>query len=93
MSKSIMQTKKECFICGDIRQGLQRHHCLHGAYRQKAEEWGCWVWLCWKHHTGSPMSVHHNSDMDRNLQREAQRRFEALYGHEKFMEKFGRSWL
>lgn len=93
MSKSILQHEKECFICHDIRKGLQQHHCLHGSYRKKADEWGLWVWLCHYHHTGSGASVHHDHDMDLFFQRLAQKKFEELYGHDKFMEEFGRSWL
>ena len=93
MSESIIQKNKECFICKDIRRGLEKHHCLRGAYRQKADEWGCWIWLCHFHHTGSNASVHHNKDMELYFQKLAQKKFEELYGHEKFMEEFGKSWL
>ena len=44
-------------------------------------------------HTGAEYSVHRNHDFDLRLKRECQERFEKLYGHEKFMEVFGKSWI
>ena len=48
---------------------------------------------CWDWHTGAEYSVHRNHDFDLRLKRECQERFEKLYGHEKFMEVFGKSWI
>ena len=98
MSKSIVSNEYECLICKkpgyDLRRGLHKHHVFYGtANRAKSEEWGCWVWLCPYHHNGSMSSVHEQKDMDLKLKRSTQEKFEELYGHEKFMEEFGRSWL
>ncbi len=93
MSKSIMQTERECLICGDDRY-LHRHHVFYGtANRSISEKWGCWVWLCPYHHNGSMNSIHANPGMDKRLKQETQKKFEELYGHDKFMQEFGRSWL
>ena len=37
--------------------------------------------------------VHFDRELDLSLKRECQRRFEKIYGHEKFMQVFGRSYL
>lgn len=92
MSKSIMQNERKCLICGRDDY-LHLHHVFAGSYRQKSDEWGCVVWLCPYHHNGSMNSIHANSKMDKRLRRETQLKFEELYGHDKFMEEFGRSWL
>lgn len=41
----------------------------------------------------SDYGVHFNPGLDRRLKRECQEEFEALYGHRKFMEVFGKSYL
>ena len=53
MSKSIMQTEHECYLCGR-RFGLERHHVLAGtANRRLSEKYGLWVYLCHNCHTGN----------------------------------------
>lgn len=106
MTKSILQTEKECILCRKrlelwhmpqlplSAEGLERHHVMHGtANRAKAEEWGLWVWLCHGHHTGGKESVHMNREADLELIQTAQRAFEERYSHEKWMEEFGKNYL
>lgn len=91
---SIMQNKKECYF-SKLTNGLHKHHIFGGANRKNSEEWGCWIWLHWTLHVhdGSPYAVHRNKDTDRRLKQACQKKFEELYGHEKFMEIFGRGYL
>lgn len=86
---SIMQDEKECFVTGS-KTGLDPHHIYHGCRRKAADEWGCWVWL--RHDIHREL---HDKDktLDRMLERACQERFEQLYGHSKFMEVFGKSYL
>ena len=89
MKKSIMQDDKKCFITGSTEQ-LDIHHCLHGIRRKAADKWGCWVWLRRDIH----MELHDkNKALDRMIEKACQERFEELYGHQKFMEVFGKSYL
>lgn len=44
-------------------------------------------------HNGASYGVHFNRDLDIRLKQQCQERFEKLYGHDKFMEVFGKSWL
>ena len=92
MSQSIMQTTKKCYFTGDTRY-LEKHHCLMGsANRKKAEEYGLWVWLSHSMH----MSIHQNHNYYKYrlyLEQQAQRKFEEIYGHEKFMEEFHKNYL
>lgn len=92
MADSIMQDRKECYITGDTNS-LHRHHCFAGGRRQAAEDWGCWVWLREDWHNTASYGVHFNKKFDLCLKQECQKKFEELYGHEKFMEVFGKSWL
>ena len=86
---SIMQSEKECFVTGSTQQ-LDLHHVYHGSRRNKADQYGCWVWLRHDVH----MDLHQrNTALDRQLKQECQLRFEALYGHKKFMKEFGKSYL
>lgn len=92
MSKSIISNEKECYYCRTTL-GLQRHHILYGsANRKQSEAYGCWVWLCYRHHTGGG-GVHFNPIMDLELKQMCQRKFEETHTREEFMRIFGRSWL
>lgn len=92
MMDSIMQDRKECYICKDVH-GLHKHHVFRGSHRKAAEKWGCWVWLRWDWHNGERYGVHNNPELERWLKRECQKEFEKRYGHEKFMEVFGKNYL
>ena len=93
MSKSIMQETKECYITG-CKDNLHKHHIMHGiANRKKAEKWGCWVWLRADWHNMSDYGVHQDHNLDLCLKQTCQKKFEKLYGHDKWMEVFGRNYL
>lgn len=92
MADSIMQKERECYITHS-KSGLHRHHIYPGSRRKASEKWGCWVWLRWDWHNGTGYAVHNNKKLDSKLRRECQKRFEALYGHDTFMEVFGKSYL
>ena len=91
--KSVIQSEKECYICG-TNYNLQSHHCIYGtSNRKQSEKYGLKVWLCQEHHTGN-MGVHFNKTIDLQLKRTAQKYFEEHYGsREEFRNIFGRSYL
>lgn len=89
VTDSIMQDEKYCYITGTTRD-LERHHCFTGIRRKAADQWGCWVWLTHDVH----MSAHQRQpEILDQLRRECQEAFESRYGHEKFMEVFGKNYL
>lgn len=90
MTDSILQDVRECYITGAV-DGLHRHHIYPGSRRRASEDWGCWVWLRADWHNLADYGVHFNRDLDRRLKSECQRRFEALYGHDKFIAVFGKN--
>ena len=91
--KSVIQTKKQCFVCGPTLN-LHEHHVFFGtANRKKAEDYGLKAYLCQEHHTGSH-GVHFNKALDEGLKMLAQSKFEELYGSRKdFIREFGKSVL
>lgn len=93
MTKSIMQENKECLIC-KTPYNLHRHHIYEGTGRRKtSEKYGCWCWLCSRHHTGDK-GIHFLKDVDLQLKAECQKRWEAVYGSRtEFMILFGRNYL
>lgn len=106
MALSIIQRKtdkynRECFLCrrenpfAELRHdGLEKHHFMHGtANRRLAEQYGLWGYLCSRHHNNGPEAVHNNHETDLLLMRTAQWEFEKLYGHEKWMDVFGKNFL
>lgn len=95
MAKSIMQTDdNRCFVCG--KPAVHTHHCIHAprGARDKADKYGLTVRLCWECHEGS-MGVHgtNGAYLDKALQRIAQKAFEIHWGHDKWMEVFGKNYL
>ena len=107
MSKSIIQEKKECYICrafmnleNDMRElpekGLEKHHIMFGfsnKNRKLSEKYGLWVWLCPKHHKWDDISPHKSKITNIATRRIAQRAFELKYSHEKWMELFGKNYI
>ena len=90
--KSIVQSKKECFVC-ETTQNLECHHIFHGtANRKLAEKYGLKLWLCNLHHTGAE-GVHRSKEFDEHLKRIGQRAFEETHSREEFMKIFGKNYL
>ena len=99
MSKSIIQTKDECYICRMV-YGLESpaddtHHCLHGSMRQNADEDGLTVRLCRYHHD----RLHKKGEFDKALQITAQNAYikklisdgmEEDEAKAKFRERYGK---
>lgn len=91
--ESVIQSEKECYVCGTT-QGLHCHHVFFGnPNRKHSEKFGMKVWLCWEHHTGST-GAHQNRALDLHLKKLAQREFEARFGNrDAFRVVFGKSFL
>ena len=84
-----MQDSRYCYITGRTDH-LDKHHIFTGIRRKAADKWGCWCWLNHEVH----MAAHDKQqELLTQLRQECQERFEELYGHEKFMEVFGKSYL
>lgn len=90
--KSIMQTEKECYITKSTLN-LHKHHIMNHAFRNKSEHYGLWVYLRSDWHIQTPYAVHNDRKLDLRLKREAQERFEVLYGHDLWMQEFKRNYL
>lgn len=84
----MIDEKYRCHLCG--RTGvLQKHHCLHGIRRKAADRHDLTVWLCADCHR----LLHDKGVGDLQLEQEAQKHFEDQYGHEKYMQEFGKNYL
>ena len=94
MKTSIMQNLDEgrCYVCGCTRN-LELHHAMHGtANRVLAERYHLGILLCRDHHTGR-IGVHSDIVLDNRIKRDAQKAFESIYGHRKWMETFRKNYL
>lgn len=92
---SIVQDKRECYIC-KLQATLELHHVFFGtANRKKSDEDGCVVWLCHYHHTGSKNSVHFNIKVDREVKRKVEVIWLNYYNKtvEEFIKRYGRNYL
>lgn len=92
--KSIISNKYACVVCGDDRH-LHKHHVFFGtANRKISEKYGCWVWLCPRHHNASNRGVHLNKVLDDKLKRDCQLEWEKIYGsRDEFIRVFGQSYV
>jgi hypothetical protein len=90
--KSIMQEDTNyCYMCG--RYGTEIHHIFFGTSNRKmSDRYKCVVGLCYEHHRGNS-GVHHNRELDLELKRMAQKRFQDIYPEYDFLAIFGRNYL
>jgi len=91
MEKIKMQERQVCFFCGS-NNWLETHHIFGGANRKKSEKYGLVVDLCHFCHNEPPLGVHHNAKQMLKLKQAGQKAFEQVYGHEKFMQEFGKNY-
>lgn len=93
MSKSIISNERACLVCG-TPYNIHHHHIYYGtANRKLSEKYGCWCYLCVKHHNMSNEGVHFNKELDSELKKYCQRTFERTRTREEFMRIFGRNYL
>ena len=92
--KSIVSNERECLVCG-MTEDLHKHHIYEGIGRRKLSEvFGCWCYLCGRHHNLSQIGVHFNPDLDLKIKRLCQEKWEEEFGNrEDFIKIFGRSYL
>lgn len=94
MSKSILSNERVCYVCR-LPYNLHRHHIFFGhGNRNLSEKYGCWVYLCARHHNMSNKGVHFNKELDLKLKERAQIAFEIHHGSRSdFIKTFGRNYL
>ena len=86
----------------DGTPNVERHHCLMGPDREKADEDGLWVPLTKEHHTAGKVSAHRCREMRVLLEMLAQVSYERdrcaegatkEEAREMFRARYGRSFL
>ena len=93
MSKSIISNERKCLVC-ELPYQLHKHHIFYGtANRKLSEQYGCWCYLCARHHNMSNDGVHFNRELDFNLKKMCQKKFEEVYPDLDFLKIFGRNYL
>ena len=91
--QSIVSNEKECLVCGSTYH-LHRHHIFYGtANRKLSEQYGCWCYLCARHHNMSGVGVHFNKELDNQLKVHTQKRFNEVYPELDFRKIFGKNYL
>lgn len=91
--ESIIQTNKECFVC-HTTQNLNLHHIFFGtANREISDENGFVCYLCIYHHHMSKEGVHRNRELDLQIRRITQAKFEETHTRDQFMALIGRNYL
>ena len=90
--KSIIQSRKECYVCG-TPFNIHEHHVYGSANRKNSEKYGLKIYLCAYHHNMSDEGIHFNKDLDLAVKENAQRIFEKTHTREEFMSIFGKNFL
>ncbi len=97
--KSLLQTKKVCYVCGTARD-LHYHHIFYGsANRKKSDEDLMGVWLCGPHHNLSSAGVHFNKKLDEVIKKQAEKIWIKTYctseqdGIEEFVKRYHINYL
>ena len=73
---------------------LHKHHIFFGtANRKLSEKYGCWCYLCARHHNMSDNGVHSNKPLDTKLKKFAQEKFIEAYPDLDFLKIFGKNYL
>jgi hypothetical protein len=93
--KSIISNERACVVCG-AENSLHRHHIYHGtANRKLSEKYGCWCYLCARHHNMSDQGVHSDNLLDLKLKKWCQEILEKDYGwtRQRMIKTFGRNYL
>ena len=92
MSKSIVSNERMCYVCG-TPYNLHKHHVYGGANRKKSEQYGCWIYLCAKHHNMSDEGIHFNKTLDTLVKDAVQTYWERENGTtEDFIKVFGKNY-
>ena len=90
--KSIVQTSKDCFLCGR-ETCLERHHIFAGvANRPISEREGLWVWLCHDCHTGNK-GAQYEKETNLYLKQAAQMAYEQCHTHEAWMRLIRKNYI
>ena len=94
--KSIIQSKKECFICRvnyDVTTTNELHE--HHIFEEKpSEKYGLKIWLCHRHPISNPRySIRYQKQLDLELKQLAQMKFEETHTRKEFIEHFIKSYL
>lgn len=93
MSKSIINNNKVCFVC-KTNLNIHKHHIYAGnANRPKSEKYGCWIYLCAKHHNMSNQGIHFDKNLDLKVKKYCQRKFEKEYPNLDFIKIFGKNYI
>ena len=92
MAKSILQEEKCCWFC-KTTYNLHEHHIYFGPNRKISEMHGFKAWVCAREHNMSKNSVHFNREMDLELKRACQAKFEQAHTREEFIRLIGRNYL
>lgn len=80
-----------CMVC--LKPYAELHEIFYGPDRQKSIKYKLQVRLCGEtHHRIGPEAVHNNKEFDLSLKRMGQVMFEDKYGHELFMQVFGKNY-
>lgn len=91
--RSIVDNEQQCLVCGST-YNLHKHHIFFGsANRKLSEKYGCWCYLCARHHNMSNEGVHFNKPLDTKLKQYTQKKFNEVYPDLDFMQIFGKNYL
>lgn len=92
--ESILNNGKRCFFCGST-QNLHLHHIFGGSNRATSDRNGFTAYVCAFHHNlgGNGKCVHQCREMDLQLKRACQEKYEETHSREEFMHLIRKNYL
>ena len=91
--QSIINTDRQCLVC-ETPFNLHKHYIFFGeGSKQKSEEYGCWCYLCARHHNMCNSTALFKGELDRKLKRHTQIRFNEVYPELDFTTVFNENYL
>lgn len=98
MAKSILQARRECYICREMyciknERDLERHHVFGGPLRPISEQYGLTVYLCRRHHREqNGYSVHFDAPLRKWLQSRAFAALSQQIGQDQAVQVLGKRY-
>lgn len=91
--RSIVDNDRLCLVC-KTPYNLYKHNVFYGdGIEEISKKYGCWCYLCARHHNMSSAGVHFNTELDRRIKEHTQKRFSEVYPDLEFIKIFGKNYL
>lgn len=91
--RSIISNERVCLVCNSPYR-LKKHNIFYGNGKEwESQKYGCWCYLCTRHHIAANTGVHFSAAFDLKLKIHTQKRFNEVYPELNFKKIFKVNYL